>query len=80
MRIKVRNFGIARDLCGGPLTELELPDGATAADLRDALGERFPGLLRLKSFLLAVNEAYSEPSDVLAEGDDVAVIPPVSGG
>ncbi len=80
MQIKIHTFGIARDICGGPILRLELPDNATAGQLKQRLTEQYPRLGALASFLLAVNEEYAEPDTLLRMDDDIAVIPPVSGG
>jgi MoaE-MoaD fusion protein len=76
MRIGVRLFAGLRDLAGTRATEVELPDGATAGDVWPALelGDEPPGLL------IAVNKAYVPRDSVLVPGDEVALIPPVSGG
>jgi MoaE-MoaD fusion protein len=76
MRIGVRLFAGLRELAGTRATEVELPDGATAGDVWPALelGDEPPGLL------IAVNKAYVQRDSVLAAGDEVALIPPVSGG
>ena len=80
MQIKIQTFGIARDICGGSVIHLDLPDNATAAQLRHGLIERYPLLGALASFLLAVNEEYAEPDTQLLPDDEIAIIPPVSGG
>ncbi|MBI3750150.1 MAG: molybdenum cofactor biosynthesis protein MoaE, partial [Chloroflexi bacterium] len=60
---------------------LELPDGATIEDTWSALVERLPVLAPGRpSLRFARNAAYAPPSTVLADGDEVAMIPPVSGG
>ena len=76
MRIPVRLFAGLRELAGTRLVEVDLPEGATGADVWPALGlgDEPPGLL------LAVNRSYAAHDVVLAEGDEVALIPPVSGG
>jgi molybdopterin synthase catalytic subunit len=76
MQVTVRLFAGLRERAGTGRTELELPDGATVADVWRALdlGVEPPGLL------YAVNRAYTEPDRSLADGDEVALIPPVSGG
>jgi molybdopterin converting factor subunit 1 len=76
MRIGVRLFAGLRELAGMRATEVELPEGATAADVWPALalGDEPPGLL------IAVNKTYAARDSVLAAGDEVALIPPVSGG
>ena len=76
MRIGVRLFAGLRELAGTRTTEVELPDGAIAGDVWPALelGDEPPGLL------IAVNKAYVPRDSVLTAGDEVALIPPVSGG
>jgi len=76
MKIGVRLFAGLRELAGTRATDVELPDGATAGDVWPALqlGAEPPGVL------IAVNKAYVERDRVLAAGDEVALIPPVSGG
>ncbi|MEO6039266.1 MAG: molybdopterin converting factor subunit 1 [Saprospiraceae bacterium] len=80
MQIKIHTFGIARDICGGPVISLALPDYATARQLKQHLMERYPRLGDLSSFLLAVNEEYAEPDTPIQPQDEIALIPPVSGG
>jgi molybdopterin synthase catalytic subunit len=76
MKIGVRLFAGLRDLAGTRATDVDLPEGATAGDVWPALqlGAEPPGVL------IAVNKAYVERDRVLAAGDEVALIPPVSGG
>jgi molybdopterin synthase catalytic subunit len=76
MRVAVRLFAGLRERAGVRERELELPEGATVADVWPALGlGDEPGGL-----LYAVNRAYVERTQALAAGDEVALIPPVSGG
>ena len=76
MKVAVRLFAGLRELAGARALELDLPAGAVAADVWPALdlGEEPVGLL------VAINKSYAEPGTLLAEGDEVALIPPVSGG
>jgi molybdopterin converting factor subunit 1 len=76
MRVQVRLFAALRERAGSGERELELPEGASAADVWSALdlGEEPAGLV------FAVNRAYTGRDQPLAEGDEVALIPPVSGG
>jgi molybdopterin synthase catalytic subunit/molybdopterin converting factor small subunit len=76
VKIIVRLFAGLRERAGAGRLELELPDGASIVDVWPALelGDEPPGLL------YAVNRAYAEPERPLADGDEVALIPPVSGG
>jgi molybdopterin synthase catalytic subunit len=76
MRVVVKLFAGLRELAGTGERPLELPDGALASDVWPelGLGEEPDGLL------YAVNREYAESGQPLAEGDEVALIPPVSGG
>jgi len=76
VQITVRLFAGLRERAGSAGRTLELPEGATVADVWAplALGAEPPGLL------YAVNKEYAAASAALADGDEVAVIPPVSGG
>ena len=72
----VRLFAGLRELAGTGQREVELPASASLADVWPALGlgDEPPGLL------YAVNKEYADASRLLADGDEVALIPPVSGG
>jgi molybdopterin synthase catalytic subunit len=76
VQVSIRLFAGLRERAGTGARELELADGATLADVWAALdlGEEPQGLL------YAVNRRYAEPGTALADGDVVALIPPVSGG
>jgi molybdopterin converting factor subunit 1 len=81
MRVEVCLFARARELYGGASATLELPPGSTADDCFAAVCADAPALDKMRpSLLLAVNESYAGWDAVLAEGDEVAFIPPVSGG
>ena len=76
MRVRVRLFAALREKAGTGAVELELPDDATVASVWPALGlGAEPGGL-----LYALNRSYVVADEALGEGDEVAVIPPVSGG
>ena len=80
MKVKVLAFGIARDITGDGEIEIDVPEHTTAAQLRGLLTAQFPRLGGLKSFLLAVNNEYAAAGYAIAATDEVAIIPPVSGG
>ena len=80
MEIELLAFGIAREICGGSAVKLETPDVLDCAELKDILLEKYPRLGALASFLLAVNEEFALPEQKINAGDEVAIIPPVSGG
>ena len=80
MRIRTLLFATYRDLAGTDELEVELPDGATAADLVERLRSRkgLDGLPREPA--LAVNQVYASAGTSLSDGDEVALLPPVAGG
>jgi molybdopterin converting factor subunit 1 len=81
MTVTVLLFAAARDLAGTDSVALELPAGATAADLRAELARRVPSLAKLLAkSAVAVNHDFAENGHILNSADEVAVIPPVSGG
>jgi len=81
MMVRVRLFAIQRELAGTRHVALELPRGGTVDDGWRALVERFPVLAPGRSSVrFARNGDYADPSDALTDGDELAVIPPVSGG
>ena len=81
MHIRVRLFAFQRELVGERHIRLELADGATVADGWDGLVARYPGLAPGRSSVrFARNGDYADPGDALRDGDELALIPPVSGG
>ena len=82
MLVEVRLFAILRERAGRDRVELELARGATVADAIRALSELEPlrGLLGRLPVRLAVNRDYATHDTVLEPGDELALIPPVSGG
>ncbi len=80
MKIKVIAFGVAREIFGSGTIETELYTDASVGTLRNLLEQKYPRLGQLASYMVAVNSEYAEPHVVLAANDEVAVIPPVSGG
>jgi molybdopterin synthase sulfur carrier subunit len=78
-KYRVKAFGITKDLLGGKETFMEI-EGQTVGDLRAELSRRYPELLGLKSLFIAVNNDYAEDSVAIDPDDEIALIPPVSGG
>jgi sulfur-carrier protein len=76
---KLRAFGITKDILGGKELLIQA-DASTVGDLRGVLKEKYPELTALKSLMVAVNSTYAEDSQPLLETDEIALIPPVSGG
>lgn len=79
--VRVLLFGAAADLAGTRQTELEAEGVSTVDELWPHLARRHPGLSPMRETLaFAVNGEYARGSDAVAPGDEVAVLPPVSGG
>ena len=81
MRVHILFFGVLKDLLSDQATVLELPANATVATLLDCyrLLAPEPPLL-WSSIAVAVNQQYASPAHPLKDGDEVALLPPVSGG
>ncbi len=79
MKVNVLAFGIAKDIFGASAISVEL-SGITTAALKKSLEERYPHLKQLASYMVAVNNEYAQDESILTERDEIAIIPPVSGG
>jgi molybdopterin converting factor subunit 1 len=80
-RFTVLLFARLKELVGAASVEIDLPAGATIADLRRRLADERPQTATLLPHcLFAVDDAYAAESHVLNDGDEIACIPPVSGG
>ena len=81
MRVTVRLFAMLREKAGTSQFNIELPKTATVTDLSRLVEERFPGVLSSAPFaMVAVNAEYVTEDHFLHDNDEVAFIPPVSGG
>jgi MoaE-MoaD fusion protein len=81
MRVRVLYFGIVRERLGMRQEPVELSDGATVADMLETLARLHPSFAAgVRSVRVARNEEYVDSSTTLSENDEVAIIPPVSGG
>jgi molybdopterin synthase catalytic subunit len=78
MRIQVLLFALFREQARQARLELDLPAGSTVADARALLEQRYP--LQLSGGLAAINQQLAQASDGLKDGDELAFLPPVSGG
>ena len=79
MTINILAFGIIKEIFDSSKIEIEL-NNANTDTLRKLLEEKYPRLKQLKSFMIAVNNEYANADTMIHEKDEVAVIPPVSGG
>jgi molybdopterin converting factor subunit 1 len=80
MRLTVRLFAGLRERAGSDRVQVEIPDGATVADLLAAMATTPVGELAPRSCVVALNRSYADPGDRISPGDEVALVPPVSGG
>lgn len=80
MKCTVKTFGITREITGAREVELEVAEGATVREFKQALFKQYPRLSGLNSLFIAVNHAYADDDQALTAGDEIALIPPVAGG
>lgn len=76
--MKLKCFGIARELIGH--SEITLDGPTSVGQVRVWLSDNYVELHKLNNYMIAVNEEYADDDQQLAQGDVIAVIPPVSGG
>ena len=81
MKVKVKFFAMLRERAGAGEIIREMKEGGTVGDLWKGLRQDYPKLAPVEMRLLyAVNQNYVRPDHILKENDEVAFVPPVSGG
>lgn len=81
MRVTVQYLGMLKEFAGRDSEAVEVPDGTSLGSLFDELQQRIPQLSQFRGAIaMAVNYEYSGRERALQDGDEVALIPPVSGG
>jgi molybdopterin synthase sulfur carrier subunit len=80
MKLKLSLFGITKEIVGSSEVELTAPDTQSVGGLMEQLRTQYPQLGELTSFAVAVNNEYAPDEYELHERDEIALIPPVSGG
>ena len=80
MTVKLIAYGIARDILNRSSLDYQLTEDGSVADLKEKLMIEYPEFEKLRSLKFAVKEDYQEDAFVLRQGDEVVIIPPVSGG
>ncbi|UOQ73100.1 MoaD/ThiS family protein [Hymenobacter cellulosilyticus] len=80
MKLKIALFGIAKEIVGSSSLDLDTPATQSVAGLMGQLRTQYPALSELSSLAIAVNSEYAADEYQLQERDEVALIPPVSGG
>ncbi len=81
MRVRVLFFGMLKELAGKPAEALDLPEGASIRDVLAHYEKQIPRLKEsISSLALALNQQYASPDAKLKADDEIALLPPVSGG
>ena len=81
MKISVRFFAVCRELTGSDHFELECEEGLTVAEAASLISEKYPQLNTLKNTVrYAVDDEYADNDYILKNGQEISMIPPVSGG
>src|SRR3981081_834652 len=81
VRFRVLFFGMLKDIVGRSEDRIEVADGSRLESVFERYAQQFPRLNALKSsIVLASNHQFCEPSAAVSDGDEIAFLPPVSGG
>ncbi len=80
MKLKLKAFGIAKDIIGHRELNIVVPTGSKISDLKKSLIDSYPAFADLASLSFAVEEEYQEDDFSLTENNEVVIIPPVAGG
>lgn len=78
--MKILAFGIVKDIFNNAMIDVDCKNESSVDDLKNILEKKYPGLNELGSYMIAVNNEYASAGDIINENDEIAVIPPVSGG
>ena len=80
MQVKIALFGITKEIIGSAKLNYPLGEQTSVKGLISSLTSSYPALGNLNSLLVAVNDEYATPEQLLTEQDEIALIPPVCGG
>jgi molybdopterin converting factor subunit 1 len=81
VNVHVRLFARYRELAGTGTIDLDVPSSSTALDVFDRVAERFPEMQAMRgSTLMAIDAEFVRPETKLRDGEELALMPPVSGG
>lgn len=79
MKVNLLAFGIAKEILGSNHLLIDF-EGNNSQELKESLETQFPRLKQLPAYLIAVNNEYAHTTTTINSNDEVAIIPPVSGG
>ena len=80
MKVNILAFGIVKEIFQGSSIEVELNGAPAVSNLRSMLERDYPRLKQLSSYMIAVNDEYATADLIIESKDEIAIIPPVSGG
>lgn len=80
MNVNILAFGVVKDIFQKPVIEVDLKGAPTVSNLKAELEKIYPRLNQLASYMVAVNNEYATADLVIEAKDEIALIPPVSGG
>jgi len=80
IKYNIKAFGVVKDIVGGKQIVVESVKSLTVSELLERLRALYPTIISLRSLLVAVNREYAEGERSIAPTDEIALIPPVSGG
>ncbi len=78
--MKLKCFGIAKDIVHSSIIDIEAQNIATVADLKTYLNTQYPSFKQYAAYQIAVNQALANDHQKISAEDELAIIPPVSGG
>lgn len=78
--MKVLCFGVAKEIVGTSELVLDNDKALTVGELKEQLNVSYPKFLDYKSYMVAVNQTYADNDVSISPNDEIAIIPPVSGG
>ncbi|MEO8112086.1 MAG: MoaD/ThiS family protein [Ginsengibacter sp.] len=78
--MRVLAFGIAKDIFGDTAIVIDNDEIKNVAQLKIFLEEKYSRLAQLGSYMIALNNEYASGTEAIHDGDELAIIPPVSGG
>ena len=80
MNVRILLFGVAKEIVGSSTLELDISGNDSVGTMLGNLKSKYPAFENLNSLMVAVNSEYADVNQVLKENDEIALIPPVSGG
>ncbi len=81
MEIEILGFGVVREIFQNDFVYANLPEQPTLLNVRSWIEEKYPAVKRLGSYMIAVNKEYVRDDQIkIFASDEIAIIPPVSGG